>query len=72
MKTTYISPCITAIEIDLEISLQYQSEKVVTEPGSGGAGIGGVGNDSGEGGWTRVEQYSPEAPAVQDFNVLQY
>ena len=66
MIKTYIIPQLSEIRIDHEISLRLSSdpENLVYEPGSGGAGLGGEGNGSGESGWDRT---SFDVPTI--FNV---
>jgi hypothetical protein len=67
MKTTYITPEISVIEIDREISLRMQTFSPTgeaTEPGSGGAGLGGEGNGSGESGWERTSQHCQGINAI--------
>ena len=66
MKKTYITPQLSAIQIDSEISLRLTTvpddpdTDLVLEPGNGGAGLGGEGNDSNEGGWDRTGMNSAE------------
>ena len=64
MTKTYILPQLSAIKIDREVSLRLttliENEEKVLEPGSGGAGLGGEGNGSGESGWERTGLGSPE------------
>ena len=59
MIKTYITPQLSAINIDSEISLRLTTAPdpdsgVVLEPGSGGAGLGGENNGSGETTWERT------------------
>ena len=55
MIKTYIIPQLSEIKIDSEISLRLTTAPdVVLEPGSGGAGLGGESNGSGETGWERT------------------
>ena len=64
MKKKYIKPQIKEIKIDQEISLRLGStsnDELVSEPGSGNAGLGGESNDSGEGLlWERTNSGAPE------------
>ena len=69
MRNTYIVPQFIAITIDKEISLRLATfdpdadHNKVLEPGSGGAGLGGVGNGSGEGSpWERTGLGNPKDP----------
>jgi hypothetical protein len=65
MKKKYIKPQIKEIKIDQEISLRLGStlnDDLVSEPGSGGAGLGGEGNSSGETTWERTSYSAPKDP----------
>ena len=60
MIKSYIIPQLNAIQIDSEISLRLTTvpddpdTDLVLEPGTGGGGLGGVSNGSGEDGWERT------------------
>ena len=66
MRKIYIIPRLSAIQIDSEISLRLTTvpddpdTNLVHEPGDGTSGMGGEGNNSGEGGWGRTGMDSPE------------
>ena len=66
MIKTYIIPQLYEVKIDNEISLRLatNSDDLVLEPGSGGAGLGGESNGSGETTW---ERGGLNAPNVGDF-----
>ena len=71
MIKLYITPLLSEVKIDNEISLRLATspDSLVLEPGDGGAGLGGEGNGSGESGWDRGSFNSPKIDEFQSNEI---
>ena len=71
MIKAYIIPKLSTIKIDNEISLRLTTvsddNNFVKEPGTGGGGMGGEGNGSGETGWERANLGTNKEPFSSDI-----